>query len=297
MLNWLRAHKFPVSVAAALAVAFLLVALSQSFQTCVHANTDEYADHASQKRVGQIIGTWWWCGGLFLNENSGAIGAIATVIMAAFTGTLWWSTESTGRLTVKTVDLAEKQFLMEGQQADLAGKQHGLQRLQYIAANRPRLRIRGIAVEPSGPDGSGSLFRRGLTLKGKLIIANIGATDAIIRDSRYRFYWSQYGLPMKPPLEGALVKSFPSEGEADRTIQGFGSCAFSITCDEELGGDVQGTRRGGGIKLYVMGIIRYSDIEGRDRFMGFCREYVPPEEGGGEGHFAPVTNGDYEFED
>jgi hypothetical protein len=76
-----------------------------------------------------------------------------------------------------------------------------------------------------------------------------------------------------------------------------GSCIYKITCDEELGGDVQASKRGGGIKLFVMGTIRYADIAGKERFMGFCREYVPPDAASGEGSFLPIDHPDYEYED
>jgi len=219
-----------------------------------------------------------------------------TALLAIVSALQAWLLIRADNTSKRVLDLSEKQFLMEGQQADLAAKQHGLARLQHIAANKPRLRIRSVVVARSGPDGSGCMFRKGLMLTGNLVVANVGATDAIITESDYRFYWSRYGLPMRPPIgEGDPIK--PLHGPEDQTIRAFESCSYGISCDEPLEEDVQATSKGGGTKLYIMGSIRYADIDGRERFMGFCREYVPSEIPGGEGHFVPVENGDYEFED
>lgn len=223
------------------------------------------------------------------------ITTISTAFIALFTFTLYRATSEQGDLTLRAVDLAEKQFLMEGRQADLAEKQHGLARLQHIAANKPRLRIRSVSVERSVV-GSAPMFKRGYKLHGNLVVANIGATDAVLKESRYRFYWSGSGLPMEPPLEGETIKQLQG-AMGDQIIAGFESCVYPIGSDDELSGDVQITPKGGGIKLYVMGRIRYADITGKERFVGFCREYVPPDDGNGDGHFVPVSNGDYEFED
>lgn len=54
-----------------------------------------------------------------LDNHNGLVTAIATVFVAGFTWTLWRSNEAIIAQAQSTGDLAEKQFLMEGRQADL----------------------------------------------------------------------------------------------------------------------------------------------------------------------------------
>jgi hypothetical protein len=46
-----------------------------------------------------------------------------------------------------------------------------------------------------------------------------------------------------------------------------------------------------------MGYIHYADINGAERFMGFCRQYDTSEGWSREGRFVPVDNPDYEYSD
>jgi hypothetical protein len=51
------------------------------------------------------------------------------------------------------------------------------------------------------------------------------------------------------------------------------------------------------VRLFVVGFIRYSDLNEIERFMGFCREYIVPEAGNSDGRFVAVHDPDYEYED
>lgn len=204
--------------------------------------------------------------------------------------------EASTAATKASQELSNKQFLLEGTRADLATKQHGLLRLQHIAANKPLLRIRGIALAPIG--ASGSLFEKGEKVRGSLVVANSGATEAKIIDSGYRFFWSSDGLPMRPPLDAADVSGLLL---TDDPIVGYGSRGVQIESRYPLPIDGSAIRNGSllGNKLYIMGFIHYADIKAAERFMGFCRCYLPPDGGnsGSQGRFIPVDNADYEYSD
>lgn len=247
-------------------------------------------------RLSPITGLIFWAVHV-LDIHNGLVTAIATVFVAGFTWTLWRSNKSIIEQAQATADLAQKQFLMEGKQADLAERQHGLARLQFIAANRPIIEIRSVALQASGKGGK--LFHRGGPIKGSLVIRNMGGSDAKILEAEYRFYSSSDGLPMVPPLQKGTTKSlFPNlpeivvaHGSHEAPVEGeplYGEAVDHIDMDP---------RNSQGWKVWVLGAIRYSDISENERWMGFCREYVPTNRDVGEGRFVAVTNTDYEYQD
>jgi hypothetical protein len=72
-----------------------LTLLSQSFQTCIYANTHDYQDKPLQKDYWSIIRMWGWCFTGALREYAEVLGAVATIAIALFTLAL---RESTDRL-------------------------------------------------------------------------------------------------------------------------------------------------------------------------------------------------------
>jgi hypothetical protein len=244
-----------------------------------------------------------------------AIGAlIVAVVLAGLTGRLWGatrdlavSTEDLAQgahdqfmemglardLTKRGLDLQEKQFLLAARECDLAENQHGLQREQYLAEHRPRIKIRSIGIERPP---AGALFQSGRVIKGSLVIVNIGASDAKIREADYRFFWARSGLPMVPPLHNDQVKHF-FERMLPHTMSGHESCYIEIESNGPIGDEAREILLGGPTHLYVMGAVRYSDWNLKERWMGFCQKYTLPEIISGEGRFVAVDNPDYEYED
>jgi hypothetical protein len=53
--------------------------------------------------------------------------------------------------------IARRQLLISGQQTDIQRKQQALERLQFLAAHRPRLRIRHVTLH-EGPEPLGLIF-------------------------------------------------------------------------------------------------------------------------------------------
>jgi hypothetical protein len=194
-------------------------------------------------------------------------------------------------LTEKTLDLEERQFLLAGKQTDLAEKQHGLQREQYLAEHRPRLRIRSVGVVQ--PIGRNALSDQ--ILRGSLVLVNIGASEATIKEAHYRFFSGPNGLPMVPPLEASQVRPLFG-GSLPYKMAGHESCLIAIESRGPLDDIATGIGFNGLTDIYVMGAIRFSDWNLQDRWMGFCQKYMPSEEGG-EGRFLSVDNPNYEYED
>ena len=102
----------------------------------------------------------------------------------------------TRTLAERNIGLQEKQFLLADKQCELAGRQHGLQREQYLAEHRPRIKIRSIGLERPK---AGDLFQAELPIKGSLVIVNVGASEATIQPAEYRFLVVRGSLPNVTP--------------------------------------------------------------------------------------------------
>jgi len=180
----------------------------------------------------------------------------------------------TAALTARQVDLAEKQFLMEGKQADLAERQHGLQRIQFFATHRPRLRIRNIRPK----------FRDGEPITIHCTVTNIGETNARLE------------------AQEIILSVFP-----DRSVQGFQSPIRLLASDLVAGqSEVFLTEKGTsfvysqawsmdqphGGPVLIRGSFLYLDDNNIARRMGFSRQYNPT-----TGRFDMIDSHEDEYED
>lgn len=253
-------------------VAFLFVGtflLPSNYQTCQQSGYN-HARECAQHHFGPFALIWV---AKEIEKYNGLVTAIATAVMAIFTGTLWRSSANTAKLTEKTVDLAEKQFLMEGRQADLAEKQHGLQRLQYYATHRPRIKVRGV----SGP------IRKGATDIFRVVVANAGETPAHI---------ISYGIQAfdhdgEVAVEIRLKPVAPFD---DANLASGAGYVFDTELEEEWTEDPDDPSRDG--PVFVLGIISYRDETEIVRHTAFAREVI----GGGGGNFSQIY-AEKEYED
>jgi hypothetical protein len=62
----------------------------------------------SQHHLGPFVGLWII---LLIDNHNGFVTAIATIIMAAFTGTLWLTSRRQGDLAQQSIDLARAEFI------------------------------------------------------------------------------------------------------------------------------------------------------------------------------------------
>src|SRR5260370_30698935 len=75
---------------------------SPSFQQCITSHDNEKTDSTPEKNpsaFGVTIDSYVRCTGRFVKAYEAAIAALATVIIAAFTGTLWIATSRQAQLT------------------------------------------------------------------------------------------------------------------------------------------------------------------------------------------------------
>src|SRR6202051_4305081 len=95
MLRLLRAY-WPELLAGLLFVLIVwIVGSSKSFQDCVENNQKQTSDQPAQKHISNIPITFRIyrdCTGRFIHDENPAIMALATLLIAAYTGTLWHAT-------------------------------------------------------------------------------------------------------------------------------------------------------------------------------------------------------------
>ena len=98
-------------IVAATGVFLLLVLRSPTFQECVQANQNLENHKTIYGYFASLFWVTYWCTGIFVGQNGEAITALATIVMAAFTGTLWWATSEQGKLTKEALVVSTRAFV------------------------------------------------------------------------------------------------------------------------------------------------------------------------------------------
>lgn len=199
----------------------------------------------------------------WLNDNSGAINAIAAAFVAAFTFTLWRSTKQLWRTSLD----------------------------QFCAAHPPAIEVRQAYIDFD------AITEAGKTIGG-VYVFNSGGNDAFIRGignaepptyGNILLYVGKHP-PARRPFDIAphanplLVKDgVLKAGES----QWWKIADTSMVAPEEIA-EVQ-TRRNSK-RLYMIGRIHFMDRRGGYRQTVFCRVYDPE-----SGRFKPTKDFDYEY--
>lgn len=208
----------------------------------------------------------------WIEAYNGAITAIATVVMAAFTIVLAIVTARSLRLTKQSVELARNEF---------------------ISTQRPKLRIRNITIDypSSAHQARGRYFGENCVVHGNLWVVNIGNTNAKVVTSHCMVYWREGNLPMDRPYEDTsgnqfMGKSFLAPGEDQlgtfNTLDALGPEGNEIQMSREKW------------KLWVMGWVEYADDRNPPviRRTSFCFQWMPEAQ-----HFLAEDHPDYQQED
>jgi hypothetical protein len=190
----------------------------------------------------------------------------------------WWLVKFTGGLVfvgflqfcglVATVCIFRRQECIMKQQSAIMSR-------QFAATHRPKLTLRRITL------GAVSI---GQPLRVDWILANVGATDAIIEDSDTTVRVMHEPLEPTPPfdrnkvMEG-IVRPGPGFGWQKITAQPlsereFDACAASLRY------------------VFFLGYISYKDSTENRRYLSFCYKY----DWGGQ-RFRPVDDPNYHYTD
>src|ERR1700682_1796652 len=94
-------------------------AFSPIFQICVTQNQNTDANKTAKENptaLSTAIQTYVRCTGEFVDAHSPAITAVATIIIAAFTGTLWVATSRQAQLTGEALIADKRAFVFRSEE-------------------------------------------------------------------------------------------------------------------------------------------------------------------------------------
>lgn len=208
---------------------------------------------------------------IFLDAHGGAVTAIATVFIAAFTVVLAFVTRRQSIIAANARELAADEF---------------------IASHRPRLRVRNIVItnQDSWSERGHDYFPVGNAIAGQFYVSNVGGSDATIIETRFQFIWPPDGrLPMRRPYEGedgntSVLPLKLAPGES-----GNGMIPRGVGRDGE-NPDFHTVSGESGWRLYAMGWVIYEDGREVRRRTAFCRVFQ-------NGRFVAVNDPDYDHEE
>jgi hypothetical protein len=305
-----RKKIFWLAIGAVFLIGFIFLAYSQICET----NAETKQDNCSRRHMVVVA---LWHASKFFDDHNGAFTALFTIVLSISTIGLWTATNKLydagerqlklievnaaeqSRTTQESLKIAGQQTAILGAQTDIALKQKEIARQAFIVTHRPRLRVRHVSIKDESAHIGLPLFffNQGDKIEGGLVVVNVGGSNAIVINTRYRIYFSKDGLPAAVPYDGDGFRTnllFPEQvltvGESCATPIADVIIMDNPALPPEAGLELRAFERGNW-KIYVMGQIKYRDESGVERFMGFCRE------GGKDGRFRPVDDIDYEYED
>lgn len=254
-----RSHAILATVLFVLGVAALVWALtfSPSFQNC-HVATDQ--NNARREQQSAIpVGVWHIvrCEAVSLNENNGAVTAVATLAIAGFTLILWLATSRQARLTSDTIALTREDFL---------------------ASHRPLLVVHSARVleadQSKSPDDQ--------PLRVEFGVINAGTSAATVTGSAV---YLDILYPIDRPYLPRNDRIWPRRYVVGATD------TITVETDRYGYGNFIGNRN----KIpYLSGWIVYEDSRGHARTTYFCRQFNRFPESNIDGRFVPVDDPDCE---
>jgi len=163
---------------------------------------------------------------------------LATIAIAAFTGTLWWSTRSMQKATLTSIELA---------------------RAEFTATHRAKIIVQSARLADQGDDDRPAQIN--------LTIVNTGETDATITEYTVQPYIQVNDAAFTPYFD----RGTPIIPE-DMKIS-LGEPATVIALCEKVDWLRYDEFLSGNAKLFVLGQISYAASDGIRRNTGFCRVY------------------------
>ena len=236
--------------------------------------------------------------------------ALSGLAVAAFTFTLWRSTEKLWRLgdTQRREDAA-RAFMQTMRQnsalsatrraAEAAADQAKVARDEFLLVHRPRIHVRNIVVHQQDSTPyvmREDFFRLNEQVRGQFYIANRGDVDAWVTEILTIVRWFGVShLPMERPYEGRVGDKYASPIRIPAGRSHPRTFASTKLMDNAAFNILAGTKG----RLYVMGFVEYRDRREIIRGMGsrtyrtaYCRVFDPATR-----RFVPVEDADYEHEE
>jgi hypothetical protein len=198
------------------------------------------------------------------------ITALATIVIAIFTGLLWCSTKKLWKTTTNSIKLANDEIELTKQ--------------EFVVSHPPKLRVHSVALILSY--ASENSF--GTPTKIQFFIDNIGGSNATISRDNLTFTKLGTPLPVLLPfssefhrLPAEILK--PGEGTT-------GLLCLDAETDNSLNEQWWEPPDDHASDFYFFGYIDYLDNIGTTRRIAFCRQFNPTTR-----RFTAVKDDDYEY--
>lgn len=171
MSKWAQKHRWLIAIAVVVLVGLVLFFLSLlcpvAYELCAKSDRAGVPDCAYH-HVGPFVLFWI---AQAVDDHNGFVTAVATVVMAIFTGVLWF-------ITNKSVNLARDEF---------------------TATHRPRVVLQQIHDVKSGSFNGKNAYI-------EIVLANAGESVAIISQWDARLYFRDEKAALTPFLNGLAIK-------------------------------------------------------------------------------------------
>jgi hypothetical protein len=268
-----RASFICVSILVAIWLIWLFGS-SEPFAYCVHHRKNEQAYQALQKQGFVVIKLFVRtklgavCAAHITNTYQGAITALATIVVAIFTGTLWVATAGMLKVTERQHrDL--QRSIQAAEDSATAAKDSAMAALRsaeaMIAIERPWmvLKVDDVSFSEFIRDtADGAAPGRGDETHLQAVFVNEGKTTAFLKKIHQEVAIADYprpkaGIPMDIDLEGEAV----SPGGTTETTLGLKLNVTQQSATRILDGDAV---------IWIFGYLNYTDVFRGDRFTYFC---------------------------
>ena len=225
---------------------------SPSFQSCLSQQPADKDDS-----LGAAVTNYARCTGEFVDAHGGAITAVASLIIAAFTGTLWIATIQQGKLTFASVELARREF---------------------VSTHRPRLVVRFIQGPMYDANGHECV---------SVTIVNVGGSPAIIEAFGGDLARRNSKGEWVPPGLNATPKNIHPITLISGQRRTFTVTANKPYTDAEIAADALDEH-----ELCAVGAVNYRDGNRVSRETGFFRIYDESSR-----RFIAPNNTEFEYQD
>jgi hypothetical protein len=246
------------------AIASFFIVTSESFERCIKERKTHQYYHAFYEEAGLLIQTvrrvelHVACGRVTADGNDGAITALATIVVAVFTFTLWRSTTGMLRIT-------------EEQRADLE---------RSIAAAEKSARAAGvsaeIAVQHQRPwlfisiDSTELMFTvESTSVRVKYRFENYGES---IADINYYYVDIEIG---DAPHEPRPILAQPHEFSESYVRPGGKTAQLEVAFPRIISRNEVRNIKSRDTRMWIVGFILYRDIFGDNHCSPYCYSYDP----------------------
>jgi hypothetical protein len=266
----------PLALCCWLGIAIVSVTLfwgatdSPSFRDCLHDRKNSRPYQAIHNENTPFITSsslrtklTLACGFVAANENNGALTALAGIIVAIFSGTLWWATTGMQRIA----QMQNDQMVKAIRASEDAARASERSAESAVGVEIPRFAIRGIEFIGLEAIGIEAKLKHPAVV---VVIKNLGRTPAFFEQEALCF---RVGLTLPQTLKYDFAIDHPAgktieSGESyrlERTVQ---LPSFSTQTISEI---IQGTN-----SLWIYGYLFYYDFLDEPRWFNFRARYQTP---------------------